>query len=152
MIQLHTVTNNVQREQIIKLSWQHPISETNNGDPFTPSLSSDPTLQLIDEHPHRTSVVIEQNDLLYLEHHGDEGIFYDAVPILNNTAKYLNLIAEATKFVMICDTFTSTKTQQEHSTSMQGTSKVFIWTVDNGASQTESNESLSDFSIQPGRE
>ena len=139
MFWLSTVADNVQHEPITKISWQHPISATNDSVPFAPSLNSNPTLQLIDEHLHRTGMVIEQNDLLYLESHGDNRIFYDSVPIFNNTAKSLNFIAKAAKHWTAYDTFTSTITQQDHSTSMQGALKLFIWTVDDGASQTESD-------------
>lgn len=46
--------NTDQDTLVTKVSWRHPISETNDGVPFTPSLNSDPTLQLTNEHPHRT--------------------------------------------------------------------------------------------------
>ena len=85
---------------------------------------------MTNEYPLRTEIVIKQNNLSYLEHNGNDGIFYDTVPILDNTAKSLNLIAEASKYWTVCATFTFIITQQDQPVPTWDVLKVFVQTVD----------------------
>ena len=79
---------------------------TNDGKPFVPehkkrSAPSPPVVA--DEHPHKTGIVIEQENCLYLEQSIDGDISYDSVPLYDDPKYSLQLIAQSSEHWCACD-------------------------------------------------
>ena len=105
------IRNNYQAHTIKPKSvrWNPVLTETNDGEPFIPLhkqcqptkpaqpiLDKQPTdnnENFSDNHPLKTSTVIERNDFLYLEREDTGGeIFYDEIPLYEDVQRSINLI------------------------------------------------------------